>query len=53
MDVYEKYHLLLKWSNLNIIDWKCINHFEVSIFEFNLEPLKSIAPNYMMEPSVT
>ena len=53
MDKYMKYHLLFEWENILLIDWKCYNGHPISIYEFDLKPLKSIAPNYMMEPSVT
>ncbi len=53
MDAYLKYHTLLNWTDIYLIDDKTANWNYISIDEFNLEPLKSIAPNYMMEPSVT
>jgi len=53
MDEYLKYHTLLNWSDIYLVDNKAANWNFISIDEFNLEPLKSIAPNYMMEPSVT
>lgn len=53
MDKYLKYHTLLNWTDIYLIDDKTANWNYISIDEFNLEPLKSIAPNYMMEPSVT
>ena len=53
MDVYLKYHVLLNWTDLYLVDDKTANWNHISIDEFNLEPLNSIAPNYMMEPSVT
>ena len=52
MSEYVKYHIVYDW-NIVLIDWKNYNKNQISIDEFNLEPLKSIAPNYMMEPSVT
>ena len=52
MDKYVKYHIVYDW-NIVLIDWKNHNKNQISVDEFNLEPLKSIAPNYMMEPSVT
>ena len=52
MNKYVKYHIVYDW-NIALIDWKNYNKNQVSIEEFGLEPLKSIAPNYMMEPSVT
>lgn len=53
MDKYFKYHTLLNWNDIYIIDDKTAEWNQISIDEFNLEPLKSIAPNYMMEPSAT
>jgi hypothetical protein len=52
MDEYVKYHIVYDW-NIMLIDWKNHNENQISIDEFSLKPLKSIAPNYMMEPSVT
>lgn len=52
MNEYVKYHIVYDW-NIVLIDWKNYNKNQISIDEFNLESLKSIAPNYMMEPSVT
>ena len=52
MNEYVKYHIVYDW-NIVLIDWKNHNKNQISIEEFNLESLKSIAPNYMMEPSVT
>lgn len=49
---YIKYHIVYDW-NIMLIDWKNYNKNQISIDEFNLESLKSIAPKYMMEPSVT
>lgn len=53
MNEYLKYHTLLNWTDIYLIDDKTANWNYISIDEFNLKPLKSIAPNYMMEPSVT
>ena len=53
MDKYLKYHTLLNWSEIYIIDNKTARWNKIAIDELNLESLKSIAPNYMMEPSVT
>lgn len=53
MNEYLKYHILLNWTEIYIIDNKTADWKWISIDEFNLKPLKSIAPNYMMEPSVT
>ena len=52
MNEYIKYHIVYDW-NIMIIDWKNHNKNQISIYDLNLESLKSIAPNYMMEPSVT
>jgi len=52
MDEYAKYHIVYDW-NIMLIDWKNHNKNQISIDNLKLEPLKSIAPNYMMEPSVT
>jgi hypothetical protein len=52
MNEYAKYHILYNWD-IVLIDWKNHNENQISIDEFDLEPLKSIAPDYMMEPSVT
>ena len=52
MDEYIKYHIVYDW-NIVLIDWKNYNKNQISIDDLNLKPLKSIAPNYMMEPSVT
>ena len=53
MDKYLKYHTLLNWNYIDLIDNKEANSKWMSIDELDLKPLKSIAPNYMMEPSVT
>ena len=53
MDEYLKYHTLLNWTDNYLIDDKVADWKWISVDEFNLNPLKSIAPNYMMEPSVT
>ena len=53
MDKYLKYHTLLNWTDIYLVDNKTANWNYISIDEFDLQPLKSIAPNYMMEPSVT
>lgn len=50
---YFKYHTLLNWNDIDLIDDKEANWKWISIDELDLKPLKSIAPNYMMEPSVT
>ena len=53
MDKYLKYHTLLNWTDIYLIDDKVADWKWISVDEFNLNPLKSIAPNYMMEPSIT
>ena len=53
MDKYLKHHTLLNWNVIDLIDDKTANWNGISINELNLKPLKSIAPNYMMDPSVT
>ena len=53
MNGYLKYHTLLNWTDISLIDGKAANWKWISVDELWLEPLKSIAPNYMMEPSVT
>jgi hypothetical protein len=53
MNKYFKYHALLNWTDIYLIDNKTANWKWISIDEFDLKPVKSIAPNYMMEPSVT
>ena len=52
MNEYVKYHIVYDW-NIVLIDWKNYDKNQILVDEFNLKPLKSIAPNYMMEPSVT
>ena len=53
MDKYLKYHTLLNWTDIYLVDNKIADWKWISIDEFDLNPLKSIAPNYMMEPSAT
>ena len=53
IDKYLKYHLLFEREEILLIDKKCYNKCPISVYEFDLKPLKAIAPNYMMEPSVT
>ena len=53
MEEYLKYHVLLNWIDICLVDNKTANWSQISIDEFDLKPLKSIVPNYMMEPSVT
>jgi hypothetical protein len=51
MSEHEKYHIVFEWWNILLINKS--NKNQISVDEFNLKPIKSIAPNYMMEPSVT
>ena len=53
MNKYLKYHTLLNWTDIYLIDDKTADWNQISIDELDLKPLKSIAPNYMMDPSVT
>ena len=53
MNKYIKYHIMFEWDVIHLIDWKDYNKKVIKIDELDLNPLKSIAPNYMMEPSVT
>ena len=53
MNGYLKYHTLLNWTDIYLIDDKIADWKWISIDKFELKVLKSIAPNYMMEPSVT
>jgi len=53
MNEYLKYHTLLNWNDIYLIDDKTANWNQISIDDLDLKPLKSIAPNYMMDPSVT
>jgi len=53
MDKYLKYHNLIIWTDIYLFDDKTTNWYQISFDEFDLKPLKSIVPNYMMEPSVT
>ena len=53
MDKYLKHHILYDWGVISIIDNKVYDGNWFSIDELDLKPLTSIAPNYMMEPSVT
>jgi len=50
---YIKYHIVFEWDIVFLIDKKCRIKNQILIDELNLKPLKSIAPNYMMDPSVT
>ena len=53
MDKYLKYHTLLNWTDIYLVDNKIADWKWISVDELDLKSLKSIAPNYMMEPSVT
>ena len=53
MNKYLKYHVLLSWTDIYLVDDKTANWNCISIDEYDLQLLKSIAPNYMMEPSIT
>lgn len=53
MNEYLKYHTLLNWNDIYLIDNKTANWNQIFVNELNLKPLKSIAPNYMMDPSIT
>lgn len=53
MNKYVKYHTLLDWDRILFIEEKNYNKSPILIDELNLQAIKSIAPNYMMEPSVT
>ena len=53
MNKYFKYHTLLNWIDIYLIDDKTADWKWISIDELDLKPLKSIAPNYMMDPSIT
>jgi len=48
-----KYHIVFESDIIFIIDKKCRIKNQILIDELDLKPLKSIAPNYMMDPSVT
>jgi len=50
---YIKYHIVFEWDIVFLIDKKCRIKNQILIDELDLKPLKSIAPNYMMDPSVT
>lgn len=53
MDEYIKYHIVFESDIIFLIDKKCLIKNQISIDELNLKPSKSIAPNYMMDPSIT
>lgn len=48
---YNKVKISFNWNGLNIENWE--KSTNLSINDMDLKPLKSIAPNYMMEPSIT
>ena len=53
VDEYLKYHIVFESDIIFIIDKKCRIKNQILIDELDLKPLKSITPNYMMDPSVT
>ena len=53
MNKYLRYHTLLNGNEIYFIDNKIAGWNKIAIEELELEQLKPIAPNYMMEPSVT
>ena len=53
MDKYIKYHIVFESSSIFLIDKKCRIKNQIPVDELGLKLLKSIAPNYMMDPSVT
>ena len=53
MDKYMKYHIVFESSCIFLIDKKCRIKNQIPVDELGLKLLKSIAPNYMMDPSVT
>ena len=53
VDEYLKYHIVFESDIIFIIDKKYRIKNQILIDELDLKPLKSIAPNYMMDPSVT
>ena len=50
---YLKYHIVFEWDIVFLVDKKCHIKNQISLDELDLKPLKSIVPNYMMDPSVT
>lgn len=48
---YNKIKISFNWNELHIENWNDSINF--SIDDLDLKPLKSISPNYMIEPSVT
>ena len=53
VDEYLKYHIVFESDIIFIVDKKYRIKNQILIDELDLKPLKSIAPNYMMDPSVT
>ena len=53
MDKYTKYHIVFGWDSILLIDGNDLNKNWISIGELNIQSFKSVAPNYMMEPSAT
>ena len=53
MNKYLRYHTVLNGNEIYFIDNKIAGWNKIAIDELELEQVKSIAPNYMMEPSVT
>ena len=53
MDKYIKYNTMLNWDSILLIEDKNHSQSTILIDELCLDPLKSISPNYMMDPSVT
>ena len=53
MHKYLKFQTLFNWIDIYLIESNAAEWKWISVDEFDLKPLKSIAPNYMMEPSVT
>ncbi len=51
LKVYSKINLSFDWNNITIKNWDSSIIFSVN--DLKLEALKSISPNYMMEPSIT
>ena len=48
---YNKVKISFNWEKINIENWgKSTN---LSVNDMDLKPLKSVAPNYMIEPSIT
>ena len=53
MGEYPKYHIMFEWNAILLINEKDNIWNQILIDELDLKPLKSIAPNYMMEPNIT